>query len=470
MFVVRQLEDFPEGAQRFGDEDEVQDIVGQRSLQLNTTMCSDCLPMLPNMQLPHIFAHVYAGMEMLERGWEEWQMCQIVCTFMKENMQELSSDTKSYFDKLGGKQTAARYVWSLSRNFQKPDACQLYLFARACNVNTRLHFANCVWSTIDERLSYYIALDLALIGNKFVPLHSFEHETLECVVGEVKFLMAPEQAAPLTETDSESDGRDSDVDVAIALDAMEGVPWDCDTESGIFDSSGDIVKLCSVRVERLSHNTCKQLSSGMKVQVLVERVPKSALHPSTVFKATEKNKSQMFPGKVFRGHLDWTKCVVGTDKQSISDKKPGFIFSSHSKPRERPSRSSMRPRVVFWSSGVLPASLDVQLCLKQCVVPRPCRDSFVKKFNCLVCVTFVADSRALVKCHVESEHAMYTCRNTHCIAGFKSVKGRDLHTAIHIKSTRICSRCHQLFGHKYELDRHMVCHSKVRKHHCLNCG
>ncbi len=467
MFVVRQLKDFPEDAKPFADENEVLEVVGQRGLQIDTTMCASCPPMSPNMQLPHLFAHIYAGIEMLQRGREEWQLCQIMRLFVKENQHELTEDTQAYFRGLGGKQTIARYAWSLSRHFQKPDACQLYLLSQACNAHTRLHFANCVWSTIDAFRHYYVVVDLAVIGKNFVLLHSLDQEKIKCVVGEVKFLVQPDEVAPADVSDSLSDGRDSDVDVAIALEELE-LARECDTESGWFDPTGDILMPCIVRVERLSHMACKQLMSPTKV--LVEHVAKSALWPNTIFKAAEKNRSQMCPGKVFRGCRDWTQCVVPTEKQSVSSKKLGFVFSSHSKPCEKPLWSSTHPGIVFRLDGVLPACLDAQLHVKCLDVQQTCCDTFVKKFNCLVCVTFVADTLALVKRHIENMHSMYTCPNAHCVAGFKTERGRDVHCSVHIKKVRSCTQCHKVFDHRYALKRHMVCHNKVRKHRCLQCG
>ncbi len=176
MFVVRELRGFPEDAQPFKNKDELQQTVSQRSLGLDDTMCSSCPAMAPSMQLPHIFVHVYAGMEMLLRGQEEWQMCQIVRQFVKENAKEIADDTASYFEGLGENKSASQYVYSLSRNFQTPDALQTYLFACACNAHTRVHFSNFVWSTVDETKSYYVALDIGVIGKNFVPLCSLDQE------------------------------------------------------------------------------------------------------------------------------------------------------------------------------------------------------------------------------------------------------------------------------------------------------
>ncbi len=312
-------------------------------------------------------------------------MCQILQSFVKDNQQELSEDTQQYFSKFPGKQTVARYAWSLSRHFQKPNACQVYLFARACNAHTRVHFANCVWSTVHDNLSYYVALDIAVIGENFVPLKCLEQETFACIVGEVKFLIDPDGVTAASD-DSHSDGVCSDVDVAIALEAGEtdGV---C---VAVKDAEGNGTRPCSVRIERLSRKVCLQLSAPVKIQV--ERLSCSTMNPGVVFKAAEKNRSQLFPGKVFRGWRDWTQCTVPREKKSVSLRKPGFLFSAQSKPREKPSHSSLCPGRIFRFTGVLPASLDPQLCLPKLSMTRPCVDNFVRKFNCLVCTTFVADT------------------------------------------------------------------------------
>ncbi len=102
---------------------------------------------------------------------------------------------------MGDNKSVSRYVYSLSRNFQAPDALQTYLFACACNVHTRVHFANCVWSTVDEAHSYYVALDIGVIGNNFVPLCSLDQETVECVVGEVRILREPQEMCDVSDED-----------------------------------------------------------------------------------------------------------------------------------------------------------------------------------------------------------------------------------------------------------------------------
>ncbi len=185
MFVVHPLYSFPEDVRAFADMDELRAVIAERGLEVNNSMCADCPAMLSTMAVPHIFAHVYAGLEMLQRGQEEWQMCQIVRTFMKENQEEMQCDTEEYFSSLPGKQTMAHYVWSLSRNFQQFDAAQVYLFACACNSHTRVHFSNYVWSTIEHNLAHYVALDVAVVGGALMPLCSVDHKAVSCVVGKV---------------------------------------------------------------------------------------------------------------------------------------------------------------------------------------------------------------------------------------------------------------------------------------------
>ena len=431
MFVVCELQGFPEDAQPFQNNDQLQQTVSQRGLALNESMCSSCPPIPPPMQLPHIFSHVYAGMEMLHCGQEEWQMCQIVRAFVKENAKELGHDTASYFEAVSDNKSVSRYVYSLSRNFQPPDALQTYLFARACNAHTRVHFANCVWSTVDEVCSYYVALDISVIGNNFVPLCSLDQETIECVVGEVRILWEPQDVP-----DEDSGGEASDVEMEHVVDVLgpEYDPgafgWDSDTCAS--ESEECVTRVCSVKLDCLSPGTCVQLSS--KMNVLVEWLPRSALNPTFVFKAAQRNKSDMFPGKIFHGQRDWTKCTVAADKPSISSKMPGYVFNATGKQKpqrnksdmfpgkifrgqrdwtkctvaaEKPSISSKLPGFVFTGTGKqkpqsssVPAHLDVQLTVK-CVVPSQV-DAKVSQcavcmFNCLVCTDFVHKSKAAVK-------------------------------------------------------------------------
>ncbi len=105
MFVVQELLPFPGNARSFRDSDEVEEALQSIGLQVDTSICASCPALSRNMQVPHYFAHVYAGMEFLERGQEEWQMCQIVKKFVSENVVELKDDTKQYFKNIGGKQS-----------------------------------------------------------------------------------------------------------------------------------------------------------------------------------------------------------------------------------------------------------------------------------------------------------------------------------------------------------------------------
>ncbi len=100
----------------------------------------------------------------------------------------------------------------------------------------------------------------------------------------------------------------------------------------------------------------------------------------------QRNKSDMFPGKIFYGQRDWTKCTVAADKPSISSKLPGFVFNATGK--QKPLCSSV------------PAHLDVQLTVKHVVpsqVDAKVSQCAVRMFNCLVCTDFVHKSKAAVK-------------------------------------------------------------------------
>ncbi len=474
MFVVHPLYCFAEDARAFTDMEELREVVAGRGLEVNNSMCADCPPMSSTMAVPHIFAHVYAGLEMLNRGQEEWQMCQIVHKFMKENQEEMKCDTEEYFSSLPRKQTVAHYVWSLSQNFQQFDAAQVYLFARACNSHTRVHFSNYVWSTIEHKLSHYVALDIAVVGGALMPLCSVDHEAVSCIVGEVQWLVDPVDV----KTDKYSDGEDSDVEAALAMDMFDVKAdenlweWHADKMSHDDLSAAQLrTKPCYVPVQRLSVHVCCQLTSP--VMVLVECLPRSTLNPTVKFRAADKSRSDQFPGRVFKGTRDWTKCVVPCEKQSILSRMPGFVFSAKNKPREKCSKSSLHPGTVFRSYNVsqpVPKQLDVQLCVKRVSPQHPCRDATVRKFSCLVCNKFLADTRVIVKCHIESEHNMFTCKSAHCIAGFRTECGRDVHAAVHIQKNQGCTRCSQVFLHRFALERHMVIHANARKHRCQQCG
>ncbi len=468
MFVVKELVTFPEDAVAFHDEDDVHVIANQCGLQVNDSMCAGCPPVPPKMQFPHLFAHAYADMEMLVCGQEEWQMTQIVHAFVKENNKELTEDTQNYFSRLPGKQSVSRYALSLSRKFLKPDAAQVYLLAHACNIHTRVRFMNCVWSTIEASLSHYVALDVAAVGKNFVPLCSLEQESIECVVGHIQILIDPDSVFMDSASDMASKGVLSDVDVATACDddsEFDQCPW---------APENAVTKPCFVRVEHLSGATCLQLTSEVTVQV--ERLSKSLLHPGKIFKPVEKNKSMLFPGRIFRGKRDWSQCEVPRDKLSVSTKMPGYVFSDRGKPVEKPLRSLSHPGTVFRSvktrnvSASVHGNLQLQVRLTPISVQHPCCDGTVHKFNCLICGVFVDSTRAAVKRHIKSVHGRFTCKNAHCMAAFKTEKGRDMHSEVHNKKMRVCTHCHQVFGYRYLLEQHMVCHAKVRKHRGQQCG
>ncbi len=105
MFAVKELAHFPRDARVFTDIQQAAEVVTSQGLTVNTAMCASCPEMSLQMLLPHLYAHVYAGMEILMRGKEEWQMCQVLNEFVKGNMKELKEDTKAYFDSLPGKQS-----------------------------------------------------------------------------------------------------------------------------------------------------------------------------------------------------------------------------------------------------------------------------------------------------------------------------------------------------------------------------
>ncbi len=160
--------------------------------------------------------------------------------------------------------------------------------------------------------------------------------------------------------------------------------WDTDTDSHVSDDSECVMKQCSVKVERLSAGTCVQLSS--KTNIRVERLPRSALNPTFVFKAAQRNKSDMFPGKIFRGQRDWTKCSVPVDKPSVSSRLPGFVFNSTGKQKPH--------------SSYVPPHLDVKLHVKpvsQAQVTVNVTPCAARHFSCLLCTDFVHKYKAAVK-------------------------------------------------------------------------
>ncbi len=64
---------------------------------------------------------------------------------------------------------------------------------------------------------------------------------------------------------------------------------------------------------------------------------------------------------------------------------------------------------------------------------------------------------------------MFTCNNAHCLAGFHSVEACDIHSAVHMKKKRVCSRCSAVFSHRFALQRHMVIHQTRPQHPYEKC-
>ncbi len=332
MFVVKSLQPFPPGAQPFADSAEVDDVMQERGLRVNTSMCADCPPMSSSMEVPHYFAHVYAGLEMLYRGQEEVQMCGIVKQYVTENVNELKSDTAEYFSQ-GGPRSVMRYVNSMTKKFVPPSAALVYLMARACNAHTRVHFANCVWSTLDDNHAYYVAVELAAVGDHFLVLESLEQETLEVVVGEIKVLRDPGDEWLYAEV------KPADV-VSVSS-----------SESGEFCASQSVMeqvvtKACAVQVQCLPIRQCFP-QVYVKQYVKVEHLSRSMLTPGRVFRSEKTPKSVLYPGHVFCGQYDWRKCTVPQECPSVTVRKPGCVFSAREGPRDKLSVSSRKPGFVF---------------------------------------------------------------------------------------------------------------------------
>ena len=93
MFAVQELQAFPAQVEPFNDSAEVDDAVEEYGLEVDTALCTSCPPVSTSMRLLHMFSHKYCGMEFLERGKEEWQICQMAASFVKDNKQELEEDT-----------------------------------------------------------------------------------------------------------------------------------------------------------------------------------------------------------------------------------------------------------------------------------------------------------------------------------------------------------------------------------------
>ncbi len=253
-----------------------------------------------------------------------------------------------------------------------------------------------------------------------------------------------------------------------------------------------VVKPCSVRL----YHCDPQLHQ--RISVCVECVSKSLLHPNIVFKSEKPSKSSLFPGKIFKSKKpsksslypgkifkgkpepDWTCVTVPTDKMLISSKLPGRVFTGHTKPQkswvdcvvpvDKPSRSSSRPGMIFKASYTVADKLRFKASVTVTPVQKPSVSKTVKRFNCLICKTFMEDSRTAIKRHVEQNHGMFTCSNAHCVAGFRSQNAHDIHSAVHMRKVCMCPVCKARFHHRYALECHVVVHEKCHKFRCSRCS
>ncbi len=337
MFAVEDLVAFPPEAQAFANTDEAEGAIAQHGLELDTSMCASCPRVSTTMQLPHLFSHKYCGMEFLERGQEEWQMCQLISTFVNENKSELLDATRDYFKSgVVPAKSLMRYATSLRKRFQSPDALQIYLLARMCNAHTRVFFKNYVWSTVSSNASFYVVVNLALVGNNFVALRSPEEGQMQCVIREVRMFIGGE----VQSMETSADESDNDSNFGEVSDAESEVVCE------------KLVQECVIKLHRVPlYVAFPTLSLATSVQV--ERLPMSVLFLERVFRSERKPKSQLFPGRVFKSipRPNWTTCTVPVDPVSRSSQLPGKVFSSHCKPVDRPSISSKLPGHVFSSTS-----------------------------------------------------------------------------------------------------------------------
>ena len=357
-------------------------------------------------------------------------------------------------------------------------------------------FKNYVWSTVHDNASFYMAVNVAAVGNDFVALRSHEEETIACVIGEVRMLVDDYVCGP----DNESDVAESDVCSQLLTE---------DERDEVCDK---LLQECTVVMKQVPlydafPNLCWRTS------VPVERLAMSTLFPGKIFRSEcseNTPKSSVFPGCIFVGVStpNWTQCKVPTECASVSKKLPGKIFSSHSKPVDRPSVSSKLPGRIFTSHS------KPQMNWSQCTVPREnvplsvrkpghkfgseamYKQSITKKvpqrfqpalslthlvrgkhgsnepllmFHCRVCKARVDSSRSELKHHVEVSHSLFTCKNAHCVAAFKTESARDIHASVHMKKTHQCGQCSATFVHHFALKRHMTVHATHREHKCMIC-
>ncbi len=75
-----------------------------------------------------------------------------------------------------------------------------------------------------------------------------------------------------------------------------------------------------------------------------------------------------------------------------------------------------------------------------------------------------------LKRHVEVSHGLFTCKNAHCVAAFKSTSAHDIHSSVHMRKVCRCDKCSKEFAHRFALQRHMAVHATKRDHKCKICG
>lgn len=100
-----------------------------------------------------------------------------------------------------------------------------------------------------------------------------------------------------------------------------------------------------------------------------------------------------------------------------------------------------------------------------------CTSPMVTMFSCRICkcAKKVESTCVAIKRHVKSDHGMFTCNNAHCIAGFWTMKARDLHSAVHMQKRQVCPKCAAVFSHRFALECHMILHQKHPRHACDLC-
>ncbi len=193
-------------------------------------------------------------------------MCQLVCSFVRDNKKELEEDTRDFFRQGSCKaKSLMRYATVLGKRFQAPDALQVYLLARACNAHTRIFFKDFVWNTVSNDLSFYVTVNLAVVGSQFVLLCSHEEEMMQCVIGEIRIVTDVDVDS--LHSDEESDVTRSDFDSDVGEDGA--LIESDDDDASICEK---LLMQCVVSVKRLLlYEAFPTL--GLATSVLVERLP-----------------------------------------------------------------------------------------------------------------------------------------------------------------------------------------------------